>query len=63
MNKECVTCYRLGACRTVDAQKLLAHFVCEHYEEVHRPEEVHARCDVINKYGAAGLRALIEPET
>jgi hypothetical protein len=61
-NRECVTCNKLGRCTETDAHKILSHYVCHRFEEV-GPEVVHARCDTINKFGKAGLTALLEPDT
>lgn len=61
MNRECVTCRHLGNCGTASPQTILSHFVCVFYEEVTKPEEVKARCDVINKFGEAGLQVLVSP--
>jgi hypothetical protein len=60
MNRECVTCKHISNCATVTPEKILAHFVCDHHEEVH-VEEVRARCEVITLYGTAGLKVLLDP--
>jgi hypothetical protein len=58
-NRECVTCTYLEVCQTTSAAKILSHFVCEYFQEVNNEEQVvKARCDVINKFGAAGLSAI-----
>jgi hypothetical protein len=58
-NRECVTCRHLEACTRTDTQRILSHYVCEYFEEVANEEEiVKARCDIINKFGSAGLIAL-----
>ncbi len=39
--------------------KIISHFVCTSFEEVENElEVVKARCDVINMFGPAGIRAL-----
>lgn len=58
-NPECVTCKFLQICPKTSHTKILSHFVCESFEEVESElEVVKARCDVINVFGAAGIRAL-----
>lgn len=58
-NRECVTCAYLAACQNTSAEKILSHYVCELFQEVSNEEQVvKARCDVINKFGAAGLVAI-----
>lgn len=61
-NPECVTCFHLGSCPDTDPTKVFTHFVCIRYKEVLGPEIVQARCDVVNQYGEAGLRALVSPD-
>lgn len=56
---ECVTCKFLSVCKKTSNTKILSHFVCDIFEEVESElEVVKARCDVINMFGPAGLRAL-----
>jgi hypothetical protein len=62
MNPECVNCSHLGSCGLTDEQKILSHFVCIHFVEVANKEIVRARCDVINRFGDAGLKSLINPD-
>lgn len=62
MNPECITCKHINNCQTVTPQKILEHFRCHDWEEVERPAEVEARCDIITKFGERGLEALINPE-
>lgn len=62
-NPECVTCRHISNCATVTPQKVLEHFRCDRWEEVERPEQIQARCDIITKYGESGLKALISPDT
>lgn len=62
-NRECVTCTRLGNCTETDPHKILSHYVCHRFEEASKPEVVHARCDLITKYGIAGLEALLVSST
>lgn len=62
MNQECATCRHLGICKVTDAHKILAHYVCEYYQEVDSPEIVQARVDIITKFGEAGLRVIAPAE-
>lgn len=62
MNPECVTCCTLGKCKLTDAAKVLSHFVCSHYEGVTQPAQVQARCDIVTRFGNAGLTALVLAE-
>jgi len=62
MSRECVTCRFIDNCKTVSPAKILAHFVCDNFQEVESREQIKARCDVINKFGESALRALISPE-
>lgn len=56
---ECVTCKYLPVCPKTSATKLLSHFVCDSFEEVESEiEVVKARCDIINTFGKAGIKAL-----
>lgn len=58
-NRECVTCKFLPACSNTNRQKILSHYVCENFEQVPEEEQVvKARCDIINKFGNAGLHVL-----
>lgn len=58
-NRECVTCKYLEQCSNTSIEKILSHFLCELFEEVPNEEQVvKARCDIINKFGNAGLVAL-----
>lgn len=58
-NRECVTCVYLGVCQNTSTEKILSHYVCESFQEVPSEEQVvKARCDVINKFGAAGFIAI-----
>lgn len=58
-NRECVTCKYIEACSKTSAQKILSHYVCESFEEVPNEDEVvKARCDIINRFGYAGLDVL-----
>lgn len=60
-NRECVTCTYLAACGNTNAEKILSHYVCEYFQEVLNEEQVvKARCDVINKFGVAGLIAIAQ---
>lgn len=59
MNPECVTCALLGRCDETTPLRILQHYRCNDWEEVARPEEVQARCEVINKFGNCGLLVLI----
>jgi len=60
---ECLSCKHLGGCIRTDGTKLLSHFVCEVYQEEPREEVIKARFDVINKFGSAGVRSVISPNT
>lgn len=62
MNAECVTCKHINNCATVTPKKIMEHYRCEDWEEVERPGEVQARCDIITKFGERGLEALIDAE-
>lgn len=56
---ECVTCKLLPICKKTSADKVLSHFVCEHFEEVpNEMQVVKARCDIINSFGAAGIYSI-----
>lgn len=61
--RECVFCSRLSGCSRTDGTKLLSHFVCEVYQEEQTEEVIRARLDIINKFGSAGVRSVISPET
>jgi hypothetical protein len=61
-NQECIFCVHLGGCTKTDEAKVLAHFVCEVFQEESQDEVIRARLDVINKFGSAGVRSVISPE-
>lgn len=63
INKECATCEYLGICKITSGQKILSHYVCEHYVGVQNPEIVKARLDVISKFGDAGIKAVAPKES
>lgn len=62
MSPECISCSRLGGCLRTDGQKLVAHFVCELYQEEPQEEIIRARLDVINKFGSAGIQSVISSD-
>ena len=49
------------SCSKTNAQKILSHYVCDSYGAAEK-EIVQARCDVINKFGNAGLSAVVTTE-
>jgi hypothetical protein len=61
MAPECVACEKLGRCEFTDATKILSHFVCADYKEVSSRAILDARCEVINNFGDAGLKAIVSP--
>ncbi len=62
MRRECLHCKYLSRCETVDATKVLEHYVCDFYEEVEKPAQIKARYDIINKFGNSGIQALLNPD-
>jgi hypothetical protein len=55
---QCLTCKHLGHCRETSADKVMASYKCERWEET-RPEIYAARYNIVTKFGRKGVEAVV----
>ena len=60
MNKECLTCSRLGLCNETTVEGVKTRYTCPLWNPV-LPEVVEARMAGIRLFGDASIRILVNP--